>query len=154
MNALSLTINGAAQTVDADPNMPLLWVLRDLLGLTGTKYSCGIGACGACTVLVDGEATRSCTLPVSSVVGKQVTTIEGLSSDGSHALQRAWIEKQVAQCGYCQPGQITTAAALLLENPEPSDDEIGAAMQGALCRCGMYGRILSAVRLAAEEGGA
>jgi aerobic-type carbon monoxide dehydrogenase small subunit (CoxS/CutS family) len=154
MTAYSLRVNGSVYRVEADPQMPLLWVLRDLLGLTGTKYSCGIGICGACTILIDGEAVRSCQTPVSSVNGKPVTTIEGLSADGSHALQVAWIEKQVSQCGYCQPGQIMTAAALLAKNPTPSDEEISAAMTGVLCRCGMYNRILDAVRQAAKGGAA
>ncbi len=154
MTAFSLTVNGTGYQVEADPGMPLLWVLRDLVGLTGTKFSCGIGACGACTVLVDGEPTRSCITPVSGVVGKQITTIEGLSPDGNHPLQVAWIEKQVSQCGYCQPGQILTAAALLAKNPSPSDEEITAAMNGVLCRCGMYTRIKDAIHQAAQGGGA
>jgi aerobic-type carbon monoxide dehydrogenase small subunit (CoxS/CutS family) len=154
MSTFMLTINDQTHSVDADPNMPLLWVLRDRLGLTGTKFGCGIGACGACTVLVDGEAVRSCLTPVSSVSGKQVLTIEGLSTDNNHPLQRAWIEQQVSQCGYCQPGQIMTAVALLTRQPDPSEDDIRAAMSGVLCRCGTYGRILAAVHQAAAEGGA
>lgn len=154
MSAFSLSVNGANHQVDAEPNMPLLWVLRDLLGLTGTKFSCGIGVCGSCTVHIDGEAVRSCQVPVSSVAGKQIVTIEGLSPDGSHPLQVAWIEKQVSQCGYCQPGQIMTAAALLAKTPEPSQEQISAAMTGVLCRCGMYGRVLEAIRLVTEGGGA
>ena len=153
MSEFSITVNGVVNPVNADPDMPMLWVLRDLLGLTGTKFGCGIGACGACTVLIDGTAVRSCMVPVSSTAGKQVTTIEGLSSDGSHPLQRAWIEKQVAQCGYCQPGQIMMAAALLAAHPTPSVEEISAAMASALCRCGMYGRVLAAIQQAAANGG-
>jgi isoquinoline 1-oxidoreductase subunit alpha len=153
MSSITITVNGEVHKVEAEPDMPLLWVLRDLLGLTGTKYGCGIGACGTCTVLIDGIAVRSCLTSISSTVGKQVTTIEGLSSDGSHPLQRAWSDKQVAQCGYCQPGQIMTAAALLTTNPHPSDEEIIEAMTGTLCRCGMYSRILAAIQQAAAQGG-
>jgi len=153
MSEFSITVNGEVHSVEADPDMPLLWVLRDLLGLTGTKFSCGIGACGACTVHIDGAAVRSCLTPISTAAGKQVTTIEGLSSDGSHPLQKAWIEKQVAQCGYCQPGQIMTAAALLAANPDPSEEEISAVMAGMLCRCGMYSRVLAAIQQAAANGG-
>jgi len=152
MATFSLSVNGASFQVDADPNMPLLWVLRDLLGLTGTKFSCGIGTCGSCTVHIDGEAARSCQTTISSVVGKQITTIEGLSPDGKHPLQEVWIDHQVAQCGYCQPGQMMTAAALLSKKPNPSDDEINSAMSGVLCRCGMYGRVLEAVRQVASGG--
>jgi isoquinoline 1-oxidoreductase subunit alpha len=154
MAEFSLSVNGASYQVDADPNMPLLWVLRDLLNLTGTKFGCGIGVCGACTVHINGEAVRSCQTPVSSVSGKQITTIEGLSPGGGHPLQVSWIEKQVAQCGYCQAGQIMTAAALLSHTPSPNDDEISATMSGVLCRCGMYGRILEAVHQASEGGNA
>ncbi len=154
MSAFSLTVNGSAYSVDVDGAMPLLWVLRDTLTLTGTKYGCGIGQCGACTVLVDGEATRSCSTPVSAVAGKQITTIEGLSPDATHALQQAWLSEQVAQCGYCQPGQIMTAAALLTRNPNPSDDDITAAMTGVVCRCGTYKRIRAAIHKAAAAGGA
>jgi aerobic-type carbon monoxide dehydrogenase small subunit (CoxS/CutS family) len=154
MSTFSLTVNGAVHEVDADPEMPLLWVLRDLLGLTGTKFSCGTGACGACTVHIDGEAVRSCLIPLSGAAGKQIVTIEGLSQDGRHPLQQAWIEQQVSQCGYCQPGQIMAAAALLDRLPNPSDEEISAAMSGVLCRCGMYGRIQAAIHQAAVEGGA
>jgi len=153
MSSFTFTVNGETHTIEAEPDIPLLWVLRDMLGLTGTKFGCGIGACGTCTVLIDGAAVRSCLVPISSLGGKLVTTIEGLSSDGSHPLQRAWIEKQVAQCGYCQPGQIMTAAALLTANPHPSDEEISAAMTGNLCRCGMYGRIQAAIQQAAAQGG-
>jgi aerobic-type carbon monoxide dehydrogenase small subunit (CoxS/CutS family) len=151
--ALRIVVNGQEQTVDVDPETPLLWVLRDTLGLTGTKYTCGIGECGACTVHLDGEPVRSCTLPVSEVGDREVTTIEGLSPDGSHPLQQAWIAERVPQCGYCQPGQIMTAAALLARNPSPGDDDIDRAMQGNLCRCGTYQRIRRAIHRAAEEGG-
>ncbi len=154
MSPFSLTVNGSAYSVDVDGAMPLLWVLRDTLVLTGTKYGCGIGQCGACTVLVDGEAVRSCSTPVSAVVGKQITTIEGLSQDATHALQQAWISEQVAQCGYCQPGQIMTAAALLTRNPDPSDDDITAAMSGVVCRCGTYQRIRTAIHKVVAAGGA
>ena len=153
MSEFRIKVNSEIRTIEADPDMPLLWVLRDLLGLTGTKFGCGIGACGACTVLVDGMAVRSCLVPVSSLADKQVTTIEGLSLDGSHPLQLAWIEKQVAQCGYCQPGQIMSAAGLLAGNPAPSDEEISQAITGNLCRCGIYSRILAGVKQAAEKGG-
>src|SRR5512143_1989120 len=152
MAELVINVNSTARTVDVDPDMPLLWVLRDVLGLTGTKYSCGIGMCGTCTVHLDGEAVHSCSLPVSAVAGKQVTTIEGLSPDGNHPLQQAWLAEQVSQCGYCQPGQIMTAAALLSNNPHPTDEEIKAAMSGALCRCGTYPRTRRAVRRAAGGG--
>ncbi|HTP11403.1 MAG TPA: (2Fe-2S)-binding protein [Anaerolineae bacterium] len=154
MAAITITVNDTPHQIDTDPNTPLLWVLRDILGLTGTKYSCGIGECGNCTVHVDGEATRSCMTPVSAVVGKKVTTIEGLSLNGTHLVQKAWIEAQVAQCGYCQPGQIMTAAALLAHNPKPSDEEIAKAMSRVLCRCGTYQRIIKAIRLAAQGGAA
>ena len=152
MAAITITVNDTPHQIDTDPNTPLLWVLRDILGLTGTKYSCGIGQCGNCTVHVDGEATRSCSTPVSAVAGKKVTTIEGLSLDGTHPIQKAWIDVQVAQCGYCQPGQIMTAAALLAHNPKASDEEIVKAMSGVLCRCGTYQRIIKAVRLAVQGG--
>jgi isoquinoline 1-oxidoreductase subunit alpha len=153
MSSFTIMVNGETHTIEAEPDMPLLWVLRDLLDLTGTKFGCGIGECGACTVLIDGMAVRSCLVPVSSTAGKQVTTIEGLSSDGGHPVQRAWIDKQVAQCGYCQPGQIMTAAALLIANPDPSEEEISAAMTGILCRCGMYPRIQAAIQQAVAQGG-
>ena len=152
MASIPIIVNGEEHTVDIDPDTPLLWVLRDTLGLTGTKYSCGIGMCGACTVHLDGEATRSCTMPVSEVAGRNVTTIEGLSPDGSHPLQHAWIAEGVSQCGYCQPGQIMTAAALLAKNPNPSDNDIDAAMSGNLCRCGTYQRIRRAIHRVVEEG--
>jgi isoquinoline 1-oxidoreductase alpha subunit len=153
MSLIDLLVNDAQHQVDVDPAMPLLWVLRDVLGLTGTKYSCGIGQCGSCTVHLDGQAVRSCTLPVSEVAGKKITTIEGLGIEGLHPLQQAWLAESVPQCGYCQPGQIMTAAALLTENPNPSDDEIDAAMSGNLCRCGTYQRIRRAIHRAAEAGG-
>ena len=153
MTSISITVNGQEHTVDVAPETPLLWVLRDTLGLTGTKYTCGVGLCGACTVHLDGEPARSCTLPVSEVAGRAITTIEGFSPDGSHPLQQAWIAESVPQCGYCQPGQIMTAAALLAENPNPSDDDIDAAMSGTLCRCGTYQRIRRAIHRVIEEGG-
>jgi isoquinoline 1-oxidoreductase alpha subunit len=149
--SLTLKVNGKEYTVDVDPDTPLLWVLRDTLGLTGTKFSCGVGLCGACVVHLDGAPVRSCVTPVSEVASRSITTIEGLSPDGSHPLQRAWIAEDVPQCGYCQPGQIMTAAALLAENPHPSDEDIDAAMSGNLCRCGTYQRIRRAIHRAAEE---
>ncbi len=146
----SFWINGEEQTVDVDPSKPLLWVIRENLALTGTKFGCGIAQCGACTVQIDGEAVRSCVTPVSAVAGRQVTTVEGLASgDGQlHPLQQAWIEHQVPQCGYCQSGQLMSASALLASNPNPSDADIDAAMSGNICRCGMYGRIRSAIKSA------
>jgi aerobic-type carbon monoxide dehydrogenase small subunit (CoxS/CutS family) len=149
----TLTINGESVTVTVSPDTPLLWILRDTLGLTGTKYGCGRGLCGTCTVHRDGEAVRSCMLTADNVGDSAITTIEGLSPDGSHPVQAAWIEESVAQCGYCQPGQIMQAAALLAENPDPTDEEIDAAMSGNLCRCGTYSRIRRAVHRAAEGGG-
>jgi aerobic-type carbon monoxide dehydrogenase small subunit (CoxS/CutS family) len=146
---LTLTVNGRARTVNVDPDTPLLWVLRDELRLTGTKYGCGEGQCGACTVHVDGAALRSCVVPVSSVARQKITTIEGLSSDGRHPVQRAWIEEDVPQCGYCQPGQMMTAASLLAYRPKPSDAEIDDAMSGNICRCGTYPRIRKAIHRAA-----
>ena len=148
---VKLLVNGQEHQVKADPAMPLLWVLRDLLGLTGTKYGCGISQCGACTVLVDGKPLRSCTTPVSAVSGKPITTIEGLSKDRSHPVQQAWIEEQVPQCGYCQSGQILAAVALLQRQPHPSDADIDEAMSGVLCRCGTYPRIRRAIRRAATS---
>jgi aerobic-type carbon monoxide dehydrogenase small subunit (CoxS/CutS family) len=145
-----ISVNGRSIDVDASPDTPLLWVLRDHLAMTGTKYGCGIALCGACTVHIDGIATRSCVLPLSAVAGKRVTTIEGLSADRSHAVQRAWIELDVPQCGYCQSGQIMSAAALLAVKPGPSDADIDAAMAGNLCRCGTYPRIRKAIHRAAE----
>jgi aerobic-type carbon monoxide dehydrogenase small subunit (CoxS/CutS family) len=149
MASITLIINNQEQTVNVNANMPLLWVLRDLLSLTGTKYSCGMGICGACVVHVNGQAARSCITPVSAVVGQQITTIEGLSPDHSHPVQQAWLAENVAQCGYCQPGQIMSAAALLASTPNPSDAEIDQAMSGNLCRCGTYLRIRRAIHRAA-----
>ena len=149
---ITLRVNDKEVSVDVDPDMPLLWVLRDLLGLTGTKYGCGAALCGACTVHVAGEPVRSCVTPVSSVGTRKVTTIEGLSAGRSHPLQRAWIELDVPQCGYCQSGQIMSAAALLAHNPQPSDAEIDAAMAGNVCRCGTYQRIRAAIHRAAVLG--
>lgn len=146
----TLQINGQARTVNVPADTPLLWVLRDNLGLVGTKYGCGMGVCGACTVHINGVPLRSCQMPVSTAVGVQVTTIEGLSTDGSHAVQQAWVEKDVAQCGYCQAGQIMTAAAFLKSNPKPTDEEINNAMAGNLCRCATYQRIREGIHLAAE----
>jgi aerobic-type carbon monoxide dehydrogenase small subunit (CoxS/CutS family) len=151
MAPYDLQINGQTYTVEAEREMPLLWVLRDLLGLTGTKFSCGEGICGSCTVLIDDEPVRSCITGVASAVGKSIVTIEGLSPAGSHPLQKAWIEEHVTQCGYCQPGQIMNAAALLKKNPNPSDEDINAAMGDVLCRCGTYQRIRSAIHRAAQE---
>jgi isoquinoline 1-oxidoreductase alpha subunit len=147
-----INVNGRSHQVDVEPEMPLLWVLRDILGLTGTKYGCGISACGACTVHVNGEPVRSCATPVSKVEGKRVTTIEGLSRDSSHPLQKAWVAGQVPQCGYCQSGQIMQAAALLAKNPNPSRGEIVKHMNGNICRCGTYNRIIAAIQSAAREG--
>jgi aerobic-type carbon monoxide dehydrogenase small subunit (CoxS/CutS family) len=148
--AISFTLNGKPQTVDVPSDMPLLWVVRDVVGLTGTKYGCGMAQCGACTVHLDGQAIRSCATPVSAVAGRAVTTIEGLSADGSHRLQRAWVAEQAPQCGYCQSGQIMSAAALLAATPHPTDADIDAAMAGNLCRCGTYQRIRAAIHRAAE----
>jgi aerobic-type carbon monoxide dehydrogenase small subunit (CoxS/CutS family) len=150
---IDLNLNGRNTAVDVDADMPLLWVLRDVLGLTGTKYGCGMALCGACTVHLDGEPVRSCVTPVSAASGKRVTTIEGLSSDNSHPVQRAWIELDVPQCGYCQSGQIMSAAALLAHTAEPSDAEIDAAMGGNICRCGTYQRIRAAIHRAATLKG-
>lgn len=148
--AFKLTINGADHEVDVEPETPLLWVLRDTVGLTGTKFGCGIAQCGACTVHLDGQPVRSCSTPAAAAVGREITTIEGLSPDSSHPLQRAWVEHTVPQCGYCQSGQIMSAAALLSRNPNPSDSEIDAAMAGNICRCGTYSRIRAAIHRAAE----
>ncbi|HYR18073.1 MAG TPA: (2Fe-2S)-binding protein [Myxococcales bacterium] len=148
---MQLNVNGTVREVDAPEDMPLLWVLRDVLGLTGTKFGCGMAQCGACTVHLDGEATRSCVLPVSAVAGRMVTTIEGLSPDGSHPVQKAWVDADVVQCGYCQPGQIMSAAALVAHNPNPSDADIDAALAGNICRCGTYQRVREAVRKAAAQ---
>ncbi len=149
MATLTLTINGVARTIEAEPDMPLLWVLRDLLGLTGTKFGCGVGMCGACTVLVDGAVSRSCVMPVAEGVGRTITTIEGLSTDGTHLVQQAWLAEAVSQCGYCQAGQIMTAVALLNATPQPTDAEIDAAFADNLCRCGTYLRIRRAIHRAA-----
>ena len=151
MATFQLTVNGEQQSVNVDPEMPLLWVLRDKLQLVGTKYGCGIGACGACTVHVDGIAMRSCSLPVGQIGDQAVTTIEGLSENGDHPVQLAWLEHDVAQCGYCQAGQIMSAASLLSNSPDPDDDEITASMNGNICRCGTYTRIRTAVRSAAQK---
>lgn len=144
-----LTVNNKPHDVEADPDTPLLWVLRDTLGLTGTKYACGIAVCGACTVLVDGKPVRSCVAPLASVAGKKITTIEGLSADNSHPVQRAWIAEEVPQCGFCQSGQIMAAVALLANKPNPTDAEIDEAMRGVLCRCGTYPRVRRAIKQAA-----
>ena len=152
--AIQFLLNGKPQSVDVNPNMPLLWVLRDTLGMTGTKFGCGMALCGACTVHIDGAATRSCVTPVSSVAGKKITTIEGLSPDRSHPVQKAWIEIDVPQCGYCQSGQIMSAAALLATKAQPSDADIDEAMKGNICRCGTYQRIRQAVHRAAQMQGA
>jgi len=154
MAAITFQLNGKSQTVDVDGATPLLWVLRDTLALTGTKFGCGMGLCGACTVHVEGAATRSCVTRVAEVAGKRVTTIEGLAAAGQHPLQKAWIEEQVPQCGYCQSGQIMTAAELLQRKPHPTDAEIREAMAGNLCRCGTYLRIQRAIQRAAAMGGA
>lgn len=147
---MKLTVNGVERDVNAPSDMPLLWVLRDMLGLTGTKFGCGIAQCGACTVHLEGAPKRSCVLPVSAAAGKRITTIEGLSQDGTHPVQRAWAELDVVQCGYCQSGQIMSATALLAANPDPSDADIDAALSGNICRCGTYQRIRAAVHRAAE----
>ncbi len=151
MERFTLWVNGRRETVEVPPEMPLLWVLRDHLHLTGTKYSCGIGFCGSCTVHLDGKAVRSCLVPIREVGDQAVTTIEGLSADGPHPVQRAWLEFQVPQCGYCHPGQIMQAAALLNENPRPSVEDIRRAMAGNLCRCGTYQRILRALQGVGSE---
>jgi isoquinoline 1-oxidoreductase alpha subunit len=152
MASFTLSINNQSVTVEASPDTPLLWVLRDELDLKGTKFGCGIAQCGACTVHLNGAAVRSCSLPVSAVKGK-ITTIEGLSPDGNHPLQEAWVELDVPQCGYCQVGQIMSAAALLNKKPKPSESEVDAAMSGNICRCGTYTRIKKAIQLAVEKGG-
>jgi isoquinoline 1-oxidoreductase subunit alpha len=152
---ITLNLNGRDTTLDVEEDMPLLWVLRDIVGLTGTKYGCGMALCGACTVHLEGAPVRSCVTPVRAANGKRVTTIEGLSSDNSHPVQRAWIELDVPQCGYCQSGQIMSAAALLAQNPQPTDADIDAAMAGNICRCGTYQRIRAAIHRAArgKQGG-
>jgi isoquinoline 1-oxidoreductase alpha subunit len=154
----TLKVNDVEHTVDVDGETPLLWVLRDVLGMTGTKYGCGVGECGACTVHADGAAIRSCRTTITEAQGKRITTIEGLSKDGSHPVQQAWVTEQVSQCGYCQPGQIMSAAALLSKKAKPSDADIDAAMSGNLCRCGTYQRVRRAIHVAAgskaaSEGG-
>ncbi len=149
MPSITLKVNGKNHSLDVPADMPLLWALRDKLNMTGTKYGCGIGRCGACTVLVDGEPRQSCRLPTVRMAGKEIMTIEGLSPDGSHPVQKAWHEEDVPQCGYCQSGQILTAAALLEKNPRPDDAAIDKAMEGNLCRCGTYFRIRKAIKLAA-----
>ncbi|MER3317514.1 MAG: (2Fe-2S)-binding protein [Allomuricauda sp.] len=151
MATFKLNINGKEQEVDVDPSTPVLWVLRDHLNLVGTKYGCGIAQCGACTIHLNGTATRACMLTVSSVGNSEITTIEGLSEEGDHPVQKAWLEVDVPQCGYCQAGQIMTASALLDKNPNPSDEEIEMAMNGNICRCGTYTRIKKAVKLAAKS---
>ena len=147
--AINFTLNGKSQTVDVSPEMPLLWVLRDTLNMTGTKFGCGMALCGACTVHINGETTRSCITPISSVAGKKVTTIEGLSADGTHPVQQAWIAEDVPQCGYCQSGQIMSAVALLAKKSNPTDADIDDAMSGNICRCGTYQRIRKAIHRAA-----
>ena len=152
MARITLRVNGRTQTVEAEPQMPLLWALRDLLNLTGTKYGCGISQCGACTVLLGGRPVRSCTTALSAVRDAEVVTIEGLSADGSHALQQAWIAEEVPQCGYCQAGQLMAAAALLAQNKKTTDTDIDRAMAGNVCRCGTYDRLRKAIHRAAEAG--
>jgi isoquinoline 1-oxidoreductase alpha subunit len=147
----TIRINGTSRDIDADPQMPLLWAIRDVLGLTGTKFGCGIGACGACTVHMDGQAVRSCITTLSAADGHEITTIEGLSPDGTHPLQRAWEANNVPQCGYCQPGQIMQAAALLKQTPRPNDQQIVDAMSGNICRCGTYLRIRAAIKSVTES---
>jgi isoquinoline 1-oxidoreductase subunit alpha len=153
MATLILTVNGQERRLEVDGETPLLWILRDVLGLTGTKYGCGIAQCGACNVHLDGKPMRSCMLPVSAVAGKRVTTIEGLSSNGGHPVQKAWVAEQVPQCGYCQSGQIMSAVALLAEKKAPNDADIDAAMSGNFCRCATYERIRKAIHRAARESG-
>jgi aerobic-type carbon monoxide dehydrogenase small subunit (CoxS/CutS family) len=152
MALITLTVNGRAHRVDVEPDTPLLWALRDSIGLTGTKYGCGTAQCGSCTVHLGRRAVRACVTPVSAVGSTPITTIEGLSADATHRVQRAWIAEEAPQCGYCQSGQIMSAAALLASNPRPSDDDIDAAMAGNLCRCGTYDRIRRAIHRAAREG--
>lgn len=152
MANFELKVNGSTVQVDVDPDTPILWVLRDHLQLAGTKYGCGVGQCGACTIHLDGVATRSCLLPISSIGNQKITTIEGLSEKGDHPVQQAWIEHDVPQCGYCQAGQIMSAAALLDKNAKPTDEEIDLAMNGNLCRCGTYLRVKSAIKTAAKLG--
>lgn len=151
MASYKLNINSKEYTIEADPQTPLLWAIRDEVGLTGTKYGCGIAQCGACTVHLNGNPVRSCSLPVSAIVGQAITTIEGLSDDNSHPVQKAWLEVQAPQCGYCQSGQIMSASALLDKNPKPSDEDIDQAMAGNICRCGTYHRIRKAIHVASKE---
>ena len=151
MATINLNINGRKQVVDVDPTTPVLWVLRDHLDLVGTKYGCGMAQCGACTIIMEGNAVRSCTLPVSSVANKKITTIEGISENGDHPVQTAWLEHDVPQCGYCQAGQIMTAVALLEKKSNPTDEEIETAMNGNICRCGTYLRIKAAIKTAAKS---
>ena len=150
--AYTLSVNGKSSTVDVPADMPLLWVLRDVLNLKGTKFGCGMAQCGACTVLIDGQPTRACITPISTVGTRAVSTVEGLSTDGSHPLQRAWVEHDVPQCGYCQAGQLMSASALLRTTPNPTDEQIDAAMSGNICRCGTYVRIKQAIKTAANGG--
>ena len=152
--SINFTLNGKPQTVDVSPEMPLLWVLRDTLNLTGTKFGCGMALCGACTVHINGEPARSCSTPISNVAGKKVTTIEGLSADGTHPVQLAWMAEDVPQCGYCQSGQIMSAVALLEKKPKPTDSDIDDAMSGNICRCGTYQRIRKAIHRAAGQSAA
>ncbi len=147
---ITFSLNGETVRLDIEPDTPVLWAIRDEIGLTGTKFGCGIGQCGACTVQLDGTPVRSCQLPVTALEGRSVTTVEGLSPDGAHPLQRAWVEFSVPQCGYCQSGQLMSAAALLAKKPDPTDDDIDAAMSGNICRCGTYNRIRAAIHRAAE----
>ena len=151
MATYKLNINSKEYTIEAEPQTPLLWAIRDEAGLTGTKYGCGIAQCGACTVHLNGNPVRSCSLPVSVIVGQEITTIEGLSDDNSHPVQKAWLEVQAPQCGYCQSGQIMSASALLDKNPKPSDEDIDQAMAGNICRCGTYHRIRKAIHVASKE---
>jgi len=153
MASINLIVNGKKHAVDVDPNTPMLWVLRDHLNLVGTKFGCGIAACGACTILLEGNAVRSCQLPVSVVENKEITTIEGLSENGDHPVQKAWLENDVPQCGYCQAGQIMSAVSLLNTTPKPTDEEIDNAMNGNICRCGTYVRIKAAIKTAAGLAG-
>lgn len=152
MASITIKVNGEEKTIDASPDTPLLWAIRNHLGMTGTKFGCGMSQCGACTVHIDGVATRSCITPVTAAVGKEVTTIEGLATDGEpHPLQQAWVDHMVPQCGYCQSGQIMTAASLLASNPKPTDSQIREAMSGNLCRCGTYNRIFAAIKQASGQ---
>jgi isoquinoline 1-oxidoreductase subunit alpha len=151
MKKITLTVNGKKRDVEAAPDMPLLWVLRDILGLTGTKYGCGVGVCGACTIHQNGKAVRACQIDISDAAGKSFTTIEGLSASGNHPCQRAWLEEDVSQCGFCQPGMIMTAAAMIKEIRNPTDAEIDREMSNSICRCGTYGRMRRAIKRAAEE---